>query len=333
MKFVDGDAEKPLIIFVPGNSNLARMSYGSPDTNKKDFLAYWIHKKGYPFLAISYPLENSVFDKAYPAYTIKDWSQSVVEVAKRIIHKHHLSSNVIILSWSMGGELVQRIYSDSLKNNLNIKLFIGLSASAPLYNFLPEGEFFEKLKPTKMGLANTQPFFDFFVKMINAQSKLNKHTIISDKEYLSQFVGNCPIDIMGTSLRYQDGRFIHNLSDAIQDTGAVKVNDYPPIAIIHGDAFQDLSFTLFSEYDWGSLMMRYYYNLLQKCAYNDPSKMKKGISFIRGVPNKLVKTVDGTHFFFVGQYGAHKTVKEMINLLNQHDKLMTNIQELCRPVN
>ncbi|WP_058524594.1 hypothetical protein [Legionella birminghamensis] len=65
-----------MVVFVPGDSHLARISYGFPKGNEKDFLAYWLNKEGYSFLGISYPLENPVYTQVYPKFSIHDWGDS-----------------------------------------------------------------------------------------------------------------------------------------------------------------------------------------------------------------------------------------------------------------
>jgi hypothetical protein len=70
--FVKGNPHKPLIIFVPGNANLARIGYGYPEGDSKDFLAYWINKQGYSFLGVSYPMDNKVYSQIYPKFNIKE---------------------------------------------------------------------------------------------------------------------------------------------------------------------------------------------------------------------------------------------------------------------
>lgn len=40
VKFIKGNPNKPLIVFVPGDFHLARISYGYPGSDPKDFLSY-----------------------------------------------------------------------------------------------------------------------------------------------------------------------------------------------------------------------------------------------------------------------------------------------------
>lgn len=75
---------KPLVVLIPGDANLARVFYGFPGANPKDFFEYWLNKDGYSTLAISYPTDNSVFGKkTYPFFNIHDWAEQAVVVTKK----------------------------------------------------------------------------------------------------------------------------------------------------------------------------------------------------------------------------------------------------------
>src|SRR5204862_1409349 len=101
-KFIKGSNKKPLIIFIPGAAHLARISYGFPQGKADDFLSYWLNKKGYNFLAISYPTDNQVYSKIYPSFNIRDWGNQAATVTKKIIDQYHLSNQVVVVGWSMG---------------------------------------------------------------------------------------------------------------------------------------------------------------------------------------------------------------------------------------
>jgi len=66
LRFFKGDSQKPLVIFFPGWAHLGRISYGCPGCDERDFLAYWIVKKGYSFLATSYPIDHPLTQMFIP---------------------------------------------------------------------------------------------------------------------------------------------------------------------------------------------------------------------------------------------------------------------------
>ena len=106
-KFIEGDKAKPLVIFIPGAAHLARIAYGFLGGEKDDFLSYWIHQKGYPFLGVSYPIDNPVYTKIYPSFNIQAWGKQIASLAKTMIKQKHLSNHVVVLAWSMGAMLKQ----------------------------------------------------------------------------------------------------------------------------------------------------------------------------------------------------------------------------------
>lgn len=273
-------------------------------------------------MAISYPLKNPVFTASYPAYTVDDWAKSVVNNARQVIEQNHLQRHIVILAWSMAGEIVQKVNQEAAKANIKIDLFISLSATYPVYNFL--NKFTEQLQPDQAGLANMKIFEKNFINMLDYQNQLNHHIIIPETVYTSQFLGNCPIQIFGTLIRYKNGSFVRNLMEVVSDTGALEINSYPPVAVIHGD--KDLDATVFNQADWGSIIMRQYYfkmvPLDRKTALkiggcsNDICLRK--VELIKNIPGLLVETVRGSHFFFVGKYGAQNTADKIVLLLKRH---------------
>lgn len=321
MKFIPGDENKPLIIFIPGMSHLARIAYGYPNCNEQDFLAYWIHQKQYPFLAISYPIENKVFNQVYPDYSITDWSQSVIQITKMIIAKNHLSNQVIILGWSMAGELAPKLNLIAAKNNVNIKLFIAMSASQPMYNF------YNLLEPDSKKMANIEPFFSMFYPLLNYQNRINHHVIIPNKIYREEFLGNIPVDLIGSNFRYSDNGFHINLNEAVEDTSALNPGNYPFIAVLQGNYKYDFD-AIYNQADWSSIIRRQYLMEDSDCLKPFYSRKKLSVAEIDKSLhsiNDLFITVPGSHFFFIGKYGAKITA-------NSIEKLITNsshLQPIC----
>jgi len=103
--FNKGAPDKPLVVFVPGSLFTARIAYGHPGSNDKDFLGYWLHSEGYSSLAVSYPIDtaNPITDTVDPAFTIRDWGQQVAEIAKQYVDENKPNGHIIVLGWSMGG--------------------------------------------------------------------------------------------------------------------------------------------------------------------------------------------------------------------------------------
>jgi hypothetical protein len=56
VKFVPGEPDQALVVFVPGAHHTARIAYGGHEGSQdEDFLAHWLVEEGYNFLGVSYP--------------------------------------------------------------------------------------------------------------------------------------------------------------------------------------------------------------------------------------------------------------------------------------
>ena len=75
--------------------------------------------------------------------------------------------------------------------------------------------------------------------------------------------------------------------------------------------------------------MRNYYKQFESCAQTDPFKAEKMINLVKKTPNILVKEIEGTHFFFVGEVGAKQTANEVINLIEINNNLLQKFMKLC----
>lgn len=57
-------------MFVPGAGHLGRIAYGHPEGDPRDFVAHWVAQSGLPFLAVSYPLDNPVYETLHPEFDV-----------------------------------------------------------------------------------------------------------------------------------------------------------------------------------------------------------------------------------------------------------------------
>ncbi len=331
IKFNEGTRNKPIVIFIPGDANLARVAYGYPGDNRKDFLSYWFHKYGFSFLSISYPLGNPVFKKKYPNFTIRDWGNQAMYIANKIIKKNHLSKNIVVLAWSMGGIISESISEAAHKYSLKIELFVALAATPPLPQLILHQE--KTIKETSDGLADrvsirAQQFLNF----IHQENKLNHHVIIPDNIYLSQLMGNTPVDIINTAIRYNAGKFTYSPEENIKDSGAFQYQNYPFIAVIHGNLETDPQHALVDKSTWLMLDSQMIYRQCLSLRKKNISvgDWKKLYLLVNSLQNKLVRIVPGNHFFFLGKMGAKKTTLEIIELRKIALKTQDKIQVYCK---
>ena len=317
--FKAGDPEKPLVIFVPGGFHLARVAYGYPGGDERDFLAYWLGEKGYSFLGASYPTGNKVYSKAYPAYSIRDWGKQVAATAKFYIDENKLSREVIVLGWSAGGQIAQSVYEASQKADLEMSLFVSLAATPPAPLLIEEPGSISK---APNGLSSAPQFYEAFKAYIAAQDELNGHVIMPWEKFKTDILGDIPIALNGiiTASRYENGKFVKDLDWAMADTGALKRANFPYIVTISGDKVLDNDHALTDRGNWGMFQIQHLYRGIifpalsksEKIAQPDWQHIMDLMTY--ATSGVLSARVPGNHFFWYGQIGARETVQNIDRL-------------------
>lgn len=322
--FSKGRPDKPLIVFVPGDSHLARISYGSPQGLKKDFLAYWIKQKGYSFLGASYPLANPVFTQKYPEFTIQQWAQQLVKSAQFYIKKNQLGNHIVVLGWSMGGAVEQVVYAAAQKEGLEMDLFIGLAAVPPLPYIMQHGSFDTGTMGTDY-LAKRSQIVPWFTQQLRAQNALNEHEIIPQDLYISDYIGDIPIAIAAEGYYFKDKRFITDKEQVYRDSGVFNFAQTPWIALIVDDSVSDSKISLIDPYSWDFIRaeMMYHRYLKQPLTMNAWLALRK---IIKKLPEQLTATVHGNHFFFVGEQGARDTANQIELLIDRVREIQSTVQ-------
>ena len=314
--FKAGDPEKPLVVFVPGGFHLARVSYGYPGGDERDFLAYWLAQKGYSFLGASYPTGNKVYSKAYPAYSIRDWGKQVAATAKFYIDENRLSREIIVLGWSAGGQIAQSIYEASQKAGLDMSLFVSLAATPPA-PLLAEEPGSISMAPN--GLSSAPQFYEIFKAYVEAQNELNDHVIMPWDKFETDILGDIPVALNGIIIasRYENGEFVKDLDWAIADTGALKKADFPYIVTISGDKVLDNDHALTDRGNWGMFQIQHLYRgiilpALSKSEEIAPAEWQHIMDLMTyATSGALNARVPGNHFFWYGQVGARETVQNI----------------------
>ena len=317
--FKKADPEKPLVIFIPGDTHLARIAYGYPQGKEKDFLAYWVNERGYSFLGLSYPLDNPVYSKKYPDFTIHQWGEQIIQTAEYFIKQHRLSKKIIVLGWSMGGSVEQSVYAAAQKHGLEMEAFIGLAAVAPLPFIMQSGPFDTSIM-AEHKLAKRDKLFPWFKDQLTIQNKLNGHKIIPKRLYHDEFLGNIPAALAAEGYFLNDGKFIKNNEMTYQDSGVFDFANTPWIALVVDDAKDDAKISLIEPYTWNFIRAEMVYQRYLKSGIAQ-EKWSAMQDLVKKMPSQLTTTVHGTHFFFVGELGAKNTALQ-IEILTNRIKLL-----------
>ena len=230
VKFAQGAPGQPLVTFVTGGGVLARVAYGHRDGRPEDFLAHWLRRDGYPFLAISYPIDHPVFDAPFPAFSVRDWGEQTADVIEQIVIEAGLPRVALVLAWSMAGRIAEPLNAALTRRGVAIELLAAMSASTALPGLLPA---LDQLKSSAKGLAQVEgSFVDWLIGCLHDQNALAGRTLIDDEAFRKEFTGDLPVNLAATALRYRNGAFVADpLADA-DDIGATRYGDFPPLALI-----------------------------------------------------------------------------------------------------
>lgn len=282
VRFYKGDPKKPLLIFVPGQSHLARISYGAPSTRPEDFLAYWLQKEGYNFLAVSFPVATAhpVFDKAYPDFTGEAWGQQIALAAQQAIQENGLTNQVVLLNWSMGGRAMEIATVESRKLGLDVVAGISMAATPPIPRETPKAAGGMLHKEDSSGRLS----------MIHDDEADNGHVIIPSDLYTSEFVGDMPNNLASYS--------------------SFDLSGFPLVAVLMDSKQADAGHALGDPSAWAFINGRTMSRMGSAVAKNlSPEKWDALLQLERTMDSRLRTPVGGNHFFFVGEKGARNAAE------------------------
>lgn len=311
-KFIPGDPQQPLVVFIPGAHHTARIAYGGhPGGRDEDFLAHWLVKEGYNFLGVSYPIatRKAVIADAYPAYNARDWGKQAAEIAKRTIDEHRLTNRIIVVGWSMGGRIAEPITEAAEAAGLDVAFFVSLSATPGVTGLVNMKATFPT---TANGYADRSNAYPAFLKQLAAENALNGGRVIIDEEsYRNDYVGDIPIGLEGYGLHYRDGQFVRDYWADEEDFRVHEYGKLPYIAMFMPDQPLDARHALTDQSTWGLLMVHKISENLA-AAKVDLNGMPRDrwlalVDLVRGAPERLSVEIAGNHFFFVGETGARQT--------------------------
>lgn len=328
VRFFKGDSQKPLVVFFPGWAHLGRISYGFVGCDEKHFLAYWLVKKGYSFLATSYPIDHPVYSDVYPGFTLTDWGKMASEIVDQFISENRLKKGVIGINWSASGQIIRPFNVACKSLGINVRFNLSIEASPAL---LMPPEYNLDIKKTKRNMVSLEDtYYPFFWKGLQEQSQINEKKIISKRDYLSHFVGDIPIGLMGTNEFFEDGDFAVNIEKSFEDKDFFAFNEYPLVTNISGNSSLSPYHPIVDKYTWGFLTTRKIYHdyfvQSQKSGFEiSEHKLKELVRYVNTVPDRLSKVVSGNHFLFVGKKGARNVANHLEKFDFEVERIKTDI--------
>ncbi len=318
-RFIAGDADKPLVVFIPGAHHSARVSYGGHDgARDEDFLAHWLNQEGYNFLAISYPIDlaDGGIETAHPDFMIRDWGRQTAELARQYTDAQGLSGEVIVMAWSMGGKIVQSVHAAMKEQDLDLEFYTSVTATAPLPGLIA---LTRELPMLETGLADRRGNFAGWFKQVAANSEAEGHEIVSEEIFQSQYQGDIPVNIQGYSQQYRDGAYVIDQLAYQADAQPFAFKDFPLVAMIIPNGRGDRRHALTDEAIWTMYNANTVYNSWLSANKIDVNELDDAsweglVELTRSLDDRLSETIDGNHFFFIGETGAKATAAALAAL-------------------
>lgn len=330
--FQNGKPELPLVIFITGEGIFARVAYGHPSGQPSDFLAHWFKEAGYPFLALTYPMDHPVYSTFFPEFSVIDWGNQIAEIAEEVIQKNGLKKSMIALGWSIGGRVVESLNAALTLRNLSLEFFIGLSPCPPVFSLIPA--ITRGFKMTEKGYVENS-YEAWLEENLKIQDALNRRVVIPENVFQKAYLGHYPINLGANNYRYHREQFVPDVEEDINDSGAFTYTEYPLIGLLIHNSVKDERHALMDVGVWSFYMTQ---SISHNLIFSNPKDLnrltdimwRKLLDLVRTAPMKLTIPMDGGHFFFLGERGAKSTFDKFLELSDKIRTLKNEIQKILK---
>lgn len=311
----------PLAVFLPGGGHLARVAYGHPGCDPRDFLDGWLHEADFGLLALSYPSDHAAFSTRLPELTIPQWTASVAALIREHVQEYPCRE-IIALGWSMAGRSAVALERALQGQGLSLSLYVSLAATAPLPGLLLTPLADERFTPE--GFWDSSTRHAQWLRQVAEQLGASGRCAIEPQEYLDHYVINSPFPLRGQPRDIQAG-LEAQLAD---EAGAFAYADYPAMATIVPEGSTDRLHALTDGALWGALNVLRMAHRIGRDRNVDARRWESLRTLFAGVPPRLSRCVPGTHLFFLGEAGAKATARHIVDLLREASAIDTELRTL-----
>lgn len=300
----------PLAVFLPGGGHLARVAYGHPGSEPRDFIDHWLQDANFSLLALSYPSDHAAFPTRVPDVTIPQWTASVAELIRGYVEEYRCRE-IVALGWSMAGRSAVSLERALRGQTLSLSLFVSLAATAPLPGLLPTPLTDERFTPE--GFWDSSTRHAQWLCQVAEQPGASGLAAIGPQEYLDHYVINSPFSLRGQPRDVQASAE----PPLAEEAGAFAYADYPAMATIVPESSADRLHALTDGALWGALNALRIAHRIGRHATIDARCWESLRTLLAEMPQRLSRSVPGAHFFFLGEPGARATVRHVVDLTRE----------------
>jgi hypothetical protein len=319
-----GMAGKPLVVFLTGGGHLARVVYGHPGSEPRDFLDHWLAAHGLGLLAVSYPSDHPVFSRALPDLTLGGWAVRLAVLAEEAARKQNADA-VIACGWSMGGRIAFAFTRELSRRGIRPH-FVSLAATPPFLGFSGRAPRSEQL--THDGLWDLSPELpagrlrqERWLGELAAAAQPQGRTIISPADYARHYRANTPVGLWGPELAaIFAGIEPGDISAALAEASSASYEDFPLCAAIVPIDASDGLHVLGDQSIWGfatiqgllrGRLSERRFAALPAARWHDLQRL------CATLPQRLTRSVRGGHLFFLGEAGAAATAASLLEVIGE----------------
>jgi hypothetical protein len=330
VRFEHGAPDKPLVAFITGGGVLARIAYGHPDGTPSDFLFHWLSREGFSTLGMSYPIANPVFSGYYPDFGVRDWAAQCAELIAGAVAGSGLPKRVLVLAWSRAGRLAEPLKVTLESLDIEIELFVAMTASTPLPNLLPG---LALIEPSAVGLGRAAGRFqDWLLRNLSERNEEAGHEIIAPAIFADEFLGDFPIRLAASAMRYESGAFRADQAGDAEQTGAARYGNFPMLALMTHTSALDSRHALTDRAAWGfyitqSLTETQLFARRSDMGTLSPDGWARALKLAHAAPERLTVTLPGNHLFFVGEDGARRAAAALASLRSEARTLLRELAD------
>ncbi len=157
--------------------------------------------------------------------------------------------------------------------------------------------------------------------------------MISDRLFLTEYVGDYPVNLAATALRYRGGQFVLDRQADEADTGVWDYAGFPALAVLTHDSALDARHALTDRANWSlhltqSLAARLVWPAADELEKLPRAEFARLLERIASAPGLLSMRVRGSHLFFVGEAGAKATADALETLHERACALEASLVQL-----